>query len=502
MADSRHELPKEIWQLISNEVNKAAVGDPSIARLCLTNRFFRQHQTLNFEALCNQIAINNIIEIGSYSPSKGPLREDIYFKTFDGKFYNLNGRINQPTKHLPHRIPPKLPPGEEVASDHHGRNNSFWITKSGKVFGRGANMSGSLGVGNQDFCFDETEILSLAEFNITKIFIFGDTTFFLAANGKLLACGSNDYGQLGVGHTANCVTPTLVIGLDDIQIDNIISSLDSYCAKTIFTTSNFVFTCGKNDNGQLSLGHKQPCHVPVKIDTLTGRRIQNVTSLSVTDESYFLDDKGAVYSCWENREKLHDKPKRLELFNDYRIKQIYVQHLPRSIPTLYFLTETGLVLRYEKHSKSLKKLFVNNIDDLIDFYNETKLTLNTLANGACYTQHAGHYHFKTLFYYVMQDLDLLKASLKRFTSAEISFLKIVSICDGFLDHSITEEKVDIEIDDDDIPQVIKLLSIYIALCKEFEPDKIKRLQGLSEHLESIKETTSENVILDDMPRLI
>lgn len=493
MSDPRN-IPTEIWHLIADELNKNGPADTTVAKLGLANRFFQQSQGIAFKTLCNQLARHNLVEIDCFKPMR--VIDPIYFKAINGKCYDFHGNvIKQPEKSSSYHEPQKLPPGEEAV--YHGRNNSFWITKSGKVFGYGLNQDGSLGVGNDNSCFNKlTEIPSLEKFNIKHIYTFGNTTFFLASNGELLACGDNSSGQLGVGNAETCFTPTLVIGLNGLQIDDVVSSLTGFCEKTIFITPNAVFASGKNDKGQLSLGHTRDCHAPVRIDSLTGRRIRHAFSFETTPESYFLDDEGKVYSCWENRKKVYEQPKSVETLKNYAIKQIsyYLDPL--------FLTNTGLVLYYENHAKKLQKIYINNTAELISLFREKQLTLSTLAKGARHTEHCSHYHFKKLFYHVMRDQAVLKEADKRFTSAEISFVKMVSICDGFLKGSITDNSIKLDVNEEDTPQVVALLSLYIAICKEFEPKKIQRIHQLSIYLESIKGTKSEEETVDDMPRLV
>jgi alpha-tubulin suppressor-like RCC1 family protein len=49
--------------------------------------------------------------------------------------------------------------------------------------------------------------------NVIKIAAGHEHSLFLTADEKVYACGQNDQGQLGLGHTNNVNIPTLVIDL-------------------------------------------------------------------------------------------------------------------------------------------------------------------------------------------------------------------------------------------------------------------------------------------------
>lgn len=63
----------------------------------------------------------------------------------------------------------------------------------------GKNDQGQLGVGNFKSQAFPVEIKSLRGKNIVKVAAGGFFTLFLTESGEILGCGSNEYGQLGLG---------------------------------------------------------------------------------------------------------------------------------------------------------------------------------------------------------------------------------------------------------------------------------------------------------------
>ncbi|KAK8845253.1 putative E3 ubiquitin-protein ligase herc4 [Tritrichomonas musculus] len=84
-------------------------------------------------------------------------------------------------------------------SDH-----CFVVSNDGKVFGRGENFQGCLGIGKDGDVFEEfTYISPLEKYTIQEVFAAPSHTFFRKRKGMLLACGDNHYGQLAVDGPPN-----------------------------------------------------------------------------------------------------------------------------------------------------------------------------------------------------------------------------------------------------------------------------------------------------------
>jgi alpha-tubulin suppressor-like RCC1 family protein len=74
-------------------------------------------------------------------------------------------------------------------------------------------------------------------------------TFILCSDGSLFSCGRNDSGQLGHGDTVDKKTPQAVL-----SAPKNITSLSCGQFHTVLSTSQgVVYVCGRNDYGQLGM---------------------------------------------------------------------------------------------------------------------------------------------------------------------------------------------------------------------------------------------------------
>lgn len=75
------------------------------------------------------------------------------------------------------------------------------VTEDGRVFGRGSNHRGKLGIGRQIKKVDKfVEIISLKPYKIKSAYAGSTHSLFQTINGQILACGSNEYGELLIDH--------------------------------------------------------------------------------------------------------------------------------------------------------------------------------------------------------------------------------------------------------------------------------------------------------------
>ena len=92
------------------------------------------------------------------------------------------------------------PVGIKNASDIFcGKECSFAINSSGKVFAWGLNNWGQLGIGNRFSTSFPTEIMDLSGKNITMVAGGEHHSIACDADGKVWAWGKNDEGQMGLG---------------------------------------------------------------------------------------------------------------------------------------------------------------------------------------------------------------------------------------------------------------------------------------------------------------
>lgn len=96
----------------------------------------------------------------------------------------------------------------------HAWNSRFFILKSDGLYACGYNGYGQLGVGDTDPRYSWTKCSGFtnnSSSNILDVYVGGcnyGVTVILITGGYLYICGLNNYGQLGLGSTANKVTFT------------------------------------------------------------------------------------------------------------------------------------------------------------------------------------------------------------------------------------------------------------------------------------------------------
>jgi len=108
----------------------------------------------------------------------------------------------------------RLPAGVKAASIGQARNEAVAVTSSGHVFAWGANEEGSLCTSHHHLT-NPTEVPGLT--NIVAAAGGSTHMLYLTAAGRVLVCGSNENGELGLGEAVSATSrPLEVPGLTEI----------------------------------------------------------------------------------------------------------------------------------------------------------------------------------------------------------------------------------------------------------------------------------------------
>ncbi|KAG9414377.1 hypothetical protein AC1031_013574 [Aphanomyces cochlioides] len=96
-----------------------------------------------------------------------------------------------------------------------GDAHTLFLTQDHRVYGSGSNALGQLGheLTEEKEVQELPQDLKVGEANIRQIAAGAEHSFAVTLDGDLLAWGRNDMGQLGLGHTDKCSSPTLVADL-------------------------------------------------------------------------------------------------------------------------------------------------------------------------------------------------------------------------------------------------------------------------------------------------
>jgi alpha-tubulin suppressor-like RCC1 family protein len=99
-----------------------------------------------------------------------------------------------------------LPSGKTASYITCGKHNTFILMTDNTLYAVGYNINGQLGLGTNTNVDTLTQITQLPNGKISAIVCGDSHTVLLFTNGEIYACGSNTYGQLGLGNTTNANT--------------------------------------------------------------------------------------------------------------------------------------------------------------------------------------------------------------------------------------------------------------------------------------------------------
>ena len=124
----------------------------------------------------------------------------------------------------------------------------------------------------------------------------GYHTLCVSAGGSVFAWGRNDSGQLGVGHRAKRVVPTLVTGL--LQTKSVVQVAAGYNHTAWLTADGVVFTSGSNGSGRLGLGDGEHRVVPTLVGALQGTKVVQVAAGSA--HTMCVTEDGVLFTFGRN----------------------------------------------------------------------------------------------------------------------------------------------------------------------------------------------------------
>lgn len=199
---------------------------------------------------------------------------------------NTEGRLGLGTK-VDATTPTAIPDLKDVAMVKAGGNFSMFLMKDGTVKVCGENTKGQLGLGHKKNVEKLTEIPNLK--NVKFIEADKNNVYFLLKDNTVLACGANDYGQLGYFINDEEVSvPTKLVTMPTI------TSIYAQASRVLFLLKNGrVYVSGRNDHGQLGLGHKKNVKGVTFIPGLTS--VKSV--LCGPTHTIFVKNDGTTCGC-------------------------------------------------------------------------------------------------------------------------------------------------------------------------------------------------------------
>ena len=147
-------------------------------------------------------------------------------------------------------------------------------------------------------CRGDTENRSLPQktsfSDISKISAGWDHSIFQNNKGEIFACGYNDYGNCGLGHIDDQITPSIVINAPS----NIVHFVCGSCHSLFLDSEGNVFSVGANEEGQLGLSHNSEQNELNKIPNIPPIKIISCMNSSC----YLIDFEGNLWSFGNNKQ--------------------------------------------------------------------------------------------------------------------------------------------------------------------------------------------------------
>ena len=183
-------------------------------------------------------------------------------------------------------IPKLLMSGEKISKIVCGHATTFIVKKNTDIMVVGSNDCGQLGLGH-DNKIDTPQLLMTGQ-KIRQIVCGFYHTIILKADGTVLSFGNNRFGQLGLGHNENQYAPQLVSSLSNVSQ---IASGDDHVL--VLKENNDVLVFGRNDYGQLGLGYA--CNQPQPSPKLLMSGDERIYQISCGEKhSLILKENGDV----------------------------------------------------------------------------------------------------------------------------------------------------------------------------------------------------------------
>src|SRR3990167_538169 len=203
---------------------------------------------------------------------------------------NSDGRLGVEgagNKNLAEKIP-NLPDIISVLAV--GNGSSFFLDSKGSVWCCGSNNFGQLGLGDNTARSKTTKIEALPK--IASIAGGYHHSLFLDEEGSVWRCGYNPPGgPLGLGDLTDRLTPVKIEGIPKIKL-----IAGGIHFSMFLDEEDNVWVCGSNSNGELGLAHNQSTNKPQKNGNLVG-----ISAIAGGYNcSMFLDKQGNVFTCGKN----------------------------------------------------------------------------------------------------------------------------------------------------------------------------------------------------------
>lgn len=209
----------------------------------------------------------------------------VYAITEDGSLYSSVSINSTPTKvNLPGKVINLI--------------GQFAILEDGSLYAWGSNENGQLGIGSEnDYVDTPTKVNLPGKVKEVKQNAFSSSTYVLLEDGTLYTCGSNYYGQLGLGSDEKKVSILTKVNLPG-KIKELMLLDTSYGSLYAILEDGSLYSWGDNYyNGQLGVGSENDyVNTPTKVNLPGKIKELIIYGLSI----YAMLEDGSLYAWGYN----------------------------------------------------------------------------------------------------------------------------------------------------------------------------------------------------------
>lgn len=242
--------------------------------------------------------------------------------------------------------------GTKVLSVSCGRNHTIAITDNG-VYSWGNNKYGQLGNGNIIQSSYPTLIDALVDYNIIQVIAGQYHSIALDEKQRVFTWGWGVHGQLGHGDTENCCYPKIISSLSQEKI----KWCDGGQAHSVFLSeSGRVWACGSNAFGQLGTGKNKKSSIPILIASLTDK-IESISVGYFHNFAVTLDGRMYTWGCSPNLLRTAAKRKMRISAEEKReitsLEETFEYLIPKQLDISYIRGKIIKVVAGSEHSALL-----------------------------------------------------------------------------------------------------------------------------------------------------
>ncbi|OWM76355.1 ultraviolet-B receptor UVR8 isoform X2 [Punica granatum] len=185
---------------------------------------------------------------------------------------------------------PQVPP-RRVLLISAGASHSVALLSGNAICSWGRGEDGQLGHGDAEDRLFPTQLNALDGHEVVSVICGADHTIaYSESRLEVYSWGWGDFGRLGHGNSSDLFTPQPVKALHGLRIKQIACG-DSHCLAV--TMEGEVQSWGRNQNGQLGLGHTEDSLMPQKIQAFRGLSVKMVAAGA--EHTAAITDDGELY---------------------------------------------------------------------------------------------------------------------------------------------------------------------------------------------------------------